>query len=86
MRDGLCLPSVESYRLTTQLPTYHPSKLVSFLDRALRNTIEVTESSGLDSHYLPWPKCGRGVDLRRTPPTSGGPAGVAGHGFVDDPP
>ena len=79
MRDGLCLPLVESYRLTTQLPTYHPSKLVSFLDRALRNTIEVTEGSGLDSDYLTGSKrgCARGVSRRRGP-LPGGPTSV-GH-------
>ena len=43
-----------SFRSTsTTVPTYHTSKLVSFLDRALlNNTIEATEGRGLGSHYL----------------------------------
>ena len=75
MTDGFTLPS------RTAVPTYHTSELVSFLDRALLDTIEVTERRGLDSDYLPWSKralSGGGVGRRRTS-RSGGPAGVVGH-------
>ena len=75
MTDGFTLPS------RTAGPTYHTSELVSFLDRALLDTIEVTERRGLDSDYLTWSKralSGGGVGRRRTS-RSGDPAGVVGH-------
>ena len=75
MADGFTLPS------RTAVPTYHTSELVSILDRALLDTIEVTERRGLDSDYLTWSKralSGGGVGRRRTS-RSGGPAGVVGH-------
>ena len=81
MTDGVTLPS------RTAVTTYHTSELVSFLDRALLDTIEVTERRGLDNDYLPWSKrvlSGGGVCHRRTS-RSGGPAGVMRHDLRGSP-